>query len=453
MTSRYTREALLAIVVGFAGLSGQGCSASAEPGGEPSPAEAEHVGAAAEAFRIKFPPIPTMLYSCTDITTPGLYAVGQALTAPSGQPCIQVHSSGVTLDCGNNELNTAWPGQQPLLIQNSQNFTIQNCFIGSIGEYNGPDVQIQNSSNGTLKNNFFARSPVATDDNTLAVVSSSGITFSNNSFAVPISQTNVTNSTIEGNSISCMAKTCSGMIVSNMGSGNSILNNTIDGRATTAQTTHDTGSDDGIIIGDESGDNVSGNTINNVYDCGIEFTGTIESSTFNNNTITNADLCGIGGWYWFNFLGNIVHGNNVSGAANLFTFMRYFGIRPYNWDGNGHAADTGVYFSDNTFDGNSITNPYPTSYWGGSNGDSVFLPFEVNGSAYLLYTGTLQAGSGQTIPTPSQFFLTGNIFSNNNFGSEPAFFGEPMYPGAVIDQGGNVCAKQSFSDFPLACGR
>ena len=38
----------------------------------------------------------------------------------------------------------------------------------------------------------------------------------------------------------------------------------IDGKATAAQTTHDTGSDDGIIIGDESGDNVTGNAINNV---------------------------------------------------------------------------------------------------------------------------------------------------------------------------------------------
>jgi hypothetical protein len=219
----------------------------------------------------------------------------------------------------------------------------------------------------------------------------------------------------------------------------------------TDQTSHSTGADDGIIVGDESKDAVFGNTISNTFDCGIEFLGDIGYSSFNNNTFTNTALCGIGGWYYISFHNNVVHGNAVSGAANLFTFMRYYGLRPANWNGHGAAADTGVYLTQNTFDGNSITNWYSTSYFQPANGYSVYIPFDQSGD-YLAFDNTLNH-SNETFPTPSQFHLTGNSFSNNNFGPAAAFFGEPAYPGAVTDQGNNVCVQQSLSDYPLACGR
>jgi hypothetical protein len=438
------RSASFAVVVGLAGVLGLGCSANVDPAAGEAPS-------AAYIQRWPPPPPPTVLYSCTDITQPGTYWLGGAVNAPAGQPCMQIHSQGpVTLDCRNNEINTAFPGSYPLVIQNSQSFTVQNCNIGSTAEYNGADVLVQSSSHGAFTSNFFARSPVATDLNDLVVNNSNAITFSSNTFAVGLDQLYTTNSNVTNNSFSCASAMCGSLLKTIRGSGNVFSNNTFDGRTSTDQRNESTGTDDAIIIEDETADTVSGNKISNVYDCGVETFGTVTSSTFSNNTITNASTCGIGGWYYMSFANNLVQGNTVSGSANLFAFFRSFGLRPYNWDGHGSAADAGVYFLGNTFTGNSITNVYPASDIGAANGYSAFIPFNRYGQ-YLAYTGTVR--TGETVPAPNQFYMSNNTFTNNNFGPVPAFLGAPAFAGAVTDAGGNVCVKSGLADYPLACGR
>jgi hypothetical protein len=174
----------------------------------------------------------TTLTSCTDITQPGVYLLGASLAAPSGQPCMQVHSQGpVTLDCQGYNIESALPALEALLIQNSNNFTIQNCNIRPSAEFGSAnEVQIQNSSNGTLQNNTFLGSPVVTDVNEVVVVSSDSITFANNTFDVPYLQTYTTNSRIRNNSFSLGLTFYRAVLESDGGSGNIISNNTMDGR-------------------------------------------------------------------------------------------------------------------------------------------------------------------------------------------------------------------------------
>ena len=397
---------------------------------------------------------PVILYSCTDITQPGVYQLGQSIVgSTTGQSCVQVHSSGpVTLDCQQFLLGTADFAPGALLIQNSQNFTVQNCPIGSTTAYAGSELEIENSSNGTVQNNTFLGAQGPTDAVNVYVHSSDSITFTDNTFFVTYFQQYTTNSKMTNNSISCGSTTgsvCGVGIESEYGFGNLISGNTVNGNTSADQLTQLSGADDGILIWDEDGDSVEGNTVSNVYDCGIEFVGNVGAGTFSNNTINNASLCGLGGWWWSNFQNNVVHGNTVNGSTNLFTFVRDCGLRPTNFDGQGHPGDSGIYFTGNTFDGNSITNIYPTSYAGISNGYSSFIPF---GPQNLDINQSPSTCNGDIPPAPGQFYLTGNSFSNNNFGSSIAYFGEPAYPGAVVDQGGNVCVETQYADYPLACG-
>jgi parallel beta-helix repeat protein len=434
--------------LGFAALFGLGCEANVDKIGPGT----HHEGVDTSASAL------TVLNACTTISTPGTYVLGGSLTAPVGNEnaCIQIQSQGpVTLDCQNFEILTPTNGGIPISVANSAGFTIQNCFVGPTGATIVPDVQIVSSSNGTLRNNYFFRAPSisTTDQNSIAVASSSALTVTGNTFFVPYKQYQTSQSNISNNSFSCMSGDCTVVVESSQGTGNVLSNNTIDGKAGADAAVFSSGSDDGIIINDESSDTVTGNTISNVWDCGIEFTGNIIYGTFSGNTINNASLAGIGGWYWLSLYANTFRGNQVNGAANAFTFMRDRGLRKANWDGRGAAADSGVYFTGNVFDGNSLTNKYTTAYFTPAWGASIYIPFEESWNAYPLeYNGA--ASSAETVPTLSQFVLTGNRFSNNNFGTAyEAYFGQPEYPGAVIDQGGNTCAKTWRANYPLACGR
>src|SRR5207237_8746288 len=77
------------------------------------------------------------------------------------------------------------------------------------------------------------------------------------------------------------------MIGSTFGSDNQFVGNVMDGKwAGSGQTE----TDDGVVIGDESGDVVSGNTISNAFECRIETTGVIAKATRSNNNITRTAL-------------------------------------------------------------------------------------------------------------------------------------------------------------------
>src|ERR1019366_8509568 len=78
------------------------------------------------------------------------------------------------------------------------------------------------------------------------------------------------------------------------------------------------GTDDGILLKNETGDTVQGNTINRFYDAGIEGVDAVTRTTLAANTITNVGVAGIGAYWCTNWTSNVIQANNVSQAPHMF---------------------------------------------------------------------------------------------------------------------------------------
>jgi parallel beta-helix repeat protein len=131
------------------------------------------------------------------------------------------------------------------------------------------------------------------------------------------------------------------------GKGDRISGNTIDGGWDGNVDNWGTyGADDGIVLFNEKSVTVENNVIRNVWDAGIESTGTLASSIITNNTITNT-VIGIGAWWDAHLSYNYYTNNTVSRASSLVTF--YFAQ-------NG-TSKTPCLFSDNQFVNNRLVEP------------------------------------------------------------------------------------------------
>jgi len=240
-------------------------------------------------------------------------------------------------------------------MANVDGFSLTNCIFASTSTTFV--VNVTRVSNGTFQHDTFGTTWVN-------VVHAADVRIDQNTFNASYQQNYSHRVVLSSNSLVSQTRGSSltpAMIISNSGSSNHIVGNVMDGKwAGSGQTE----TDDGVVITDESGDTVSGNTISNVFDCGIETLGMIANATISNNDITRAGFCGIGGWYWNSLRASTISGNVASDVPRLFYFFRIFGLRPAGFEGQHELpADAAVYFSDNVFDGNRLVNPSVVGSW------------------------------------------------------------------------------------------
>ena len=367
--------------------------------------------------------------SCTPITAPGTFAVTADLSSPG--TCLDVHDThGVTIDCGGHTVG----GSPALSMTNVDGFSLTNCNFASTSTIFV--ANLTKVSNGTFQHDTFGTTWVN-------VVRAADVRIDQNTFNASYQQSYSHRVVLSSNTLISQTRgsaSTAAMIISNAGSDNQIVGNVMDGKWAGSGFTE---TDDGVLLTDESGDTVSGNTISNVFDCGIETGGVIANATISNNRITRTGICGIGGWYWNSLRASTVSGNVASDVPRLFHFYRIFGLRPAGFDGQHELpADAAVYFSDNAFDGNRLVNP-------SAPGSSSSILRVYN---QLDYSGTISSGPGERAPGPSDFVLTNNTFRNNDFGHALTApdFGTPIVSGLVIDGGGNVCSNNGAA-YPLVC--
>jgi hypothetical protein len=370
------------------------------------------------------------------ITAPGTYL----LAGPTGFLKIQVvpSTAATIIDCGGNSVSS-------LTVSQTRNFTIKNCALQGTSN-------ITQSWGGVLLNSTIGIA--GSSLGLVQVTQTTGLTVSGNTFFGRYLQDNTVGANIHNNSFASgnlVPAVPATFVQSALGHGNTISNNMFDGGR---------GIDDPIVLQDESFDTVSSNHIQGGYDCGIEFTGILSNSVVSGNTISGEHLqYGIGGWYHVSLVDNIFANNVVSQAYSSFHFNRRCGLRG-QWSGgedlnwiqgpNLPTADTGVYFYGNVFDGNSYTGQVTTC-------DVYPFQLSVGPGGYLLgYDGAV-CNSDASAPTPAEFVVTSNVFLNNSFppgsfgcGTSPDF-GEPVYPGAVVDKGNNACTSNGAADYPLSC--
>jgi parallel beta-helix repeat protein len=344
----------------------------------------------------------TTLSTCGSINAPGSYVLASDLSGASGACLAIANTTQVTLDCQGHTLNSPGGG---VSVTNTAGYAVKNCLMPT-------GATVTSASGGSFTGNTLGR----------------------------YVQTYASATVLSGNSLS--TSTGPNVVSSTFGRGNVITGNTIDGGGSTG---------DGILLLDERDTTISGNTIRNTSNSGIQFEGTIASNVIANNTIL-LTTTGFTGWNWLSFLDNDVIGNTITAAAIPFEFARSCGLRPAGWNdllgGPGLAVgDSTVYFHGNDFDRNKFTSPSAIGCGG--------IDLDDNGRLLDYDNSICNGGTIETRPSTSQFVLTSNAFSNEDFSAMECApgptLGEPAVPGAVIDRGNNACYPGTLTDYPLHC--
>jgi catechol 2,3-dioxygenase-like lactoylglutathione lyase family enzyme/uncharacterized damage-inducible protein DinB len=185
------------------------------------------------------------------------------------------------------------------------------------------------------------------------------------------------------------------------GSGNRVLDNTIDGGYDGSG--GQVGQDDGIVVADEANDMIQRNIIRNVFDAGIEGLDVVADSDITDNTIVNAAVAGIASYWCTNWTGNIVGGNSVSGSSWMVDFIYEVGL------GKCVNLSTPGAFQNNRIIGNRFTSP-----------------------------NTRGGGMNFNFPTLPAGTVIGNFIQGNDLGAASGPFVNPA--SGFLDGGGNICA-------------
>lgn len=400
--------------------------------------------------------------SCREINQPGSYFLQKdlVLTSIQGLPaCLQVHdTSAVQLDCRGHLISQTDATHGPMVsLTNVKNFSLKNCVLTDTV------LNVLNSSNGSITHNNFAAPAARAASNALGgdypslIVSldhSDHIVMDNNDLIGSFQLVVGTANTISNNRVLSPAgpnNKATGLVVLMYGSQNRILGNLLDGGSPGVLDYKYQGADDGIALFDESATLIQGNTIRNVFDCGVEWIGTITSNVIDGNTISNAGYCGVGGWYWLGLIGSTVSNNTMSNLPHMFWIYRNYGLRGAGFiqaPANAIPADSGVYFKDNLFSGNRYTGPVRAGGGGGA--------LQLTDNLGYLFGAPGNIRPGTTEPTAADFHISNNVFKNNDFTRAqlgPSFGGRPNN-GFVTDGGGNICNPvngYNQAPYPLAC--
>jgi hypothetical protein len=350
------------------------------------------------------PPVSLKIDSCRTISTSGEYSLSGNLTNTKSEACIKFQNvSNISLDCQNYTI-TSKNENYSIYVKGSSNFEISNCKLASSVSLPSASVQhllrVEDSKQGEISN-------ISDGGNYSTISGSSFVTVQNSTFNHGLSIYKSNNIIIKENNFS-LDKGES--IVFQEGSNNSAISNFVDGKSDGVfRGGEDSiGADDGIVIKDESGDTIQGNTLQNFFGCAIENNGYMFDAKIIGNKANNAGTSFLGGWWYSSVRGILVKNNVANNIPNLFYFSRLYALKP---------TEQNVYFQNNTFENNKLTNP------------KIGTSFSMG--ARIVFNGS---------DVPLQNHILGNnILKNNDFTKLVGPL--DITPGnIVIDGGGNICS-------------
>jgi hypothetical protein len=405
------------------------------------------------------PPPGTVISSCQPITIPGPYALTATVNGTlnsQNQNCLTISASNVSLDCGHHTIDVTGTGIA-LTIALAQNVTIKNCSITATGTGTMFGLAVYGTQNLTLTNNTVTVNAPAGigmvgDSSFNLTVSNSTFTVTNTNYYVMdldgVQQAQITNNhlttyggafyiqdsssnvTISGNTIADTTGPADVTLAD--GSNNHVLGNHIDGGwKGDLATWSEQGTDDGILLANETGDSIAGNTVTNVFDASLETVGPLVGTWITGNTFTSAGEAAMSSYWGTSWVGNRVTGNQGSNTPYIGLFFWGGNSKP-PWD-----TVTVVAFQDNVFDHNTLQSP------------SALPPVQdgrPNASMVVDFSTVNETGGA----LPLSLAADSNAISNNTLPSSKTGFW--LYPGsAFIDGGGNIC-NPTNSGGVISCG-
>ncbi len=344
---------------------------------------------------------PTAITSCIDVTSPGKYVL--AIDLPTCD--LVIRAANVDVDCNRRQLSS-------LKFQGA-NTNATGCIL-TPRPGQGVAFDVDGATGGSLKNSdinggyldWYQASQFVFDGNRISGDCSLSVASSNH--------VSVTNNTITATAKSTTGGARAALIELASGSSNLVANNALDGgyhgSDKAGQGADDPlGTDDGIVVMNESGDIIQGNTINNVFDAAIEGAQSVSGTQIINNSTTNALIAGISSYHCTRWEGNTVSGNTVSQSLYLIYFLN---------DNNYLTCISASAFSNNQFANNVLRSPQ--------------TPLPGSKSFGMLVNFV----SVQAPIAPSD--VTANLIQANNFGSTLV----SVFPtSGFTNGGGNVCGS------------
>jgi len=332
------------------------------------------------------PTLGPQVSTCGSIVSAGTYVLTQDLPSrggDSGGLCISIQTidgstlPDVTLDCQGHSISS------DVAAYYTTGLTITNCNITG-GQL---PVTIGYSQDYTLTHNTFGQS---------LSINCNGGTVADNTITGFYQQVQSSHMQIDDNNIVNGPEWGIAGIDSENGSANMFSGNHIDGGWDGSADDYDkVGLDDGFNIRWENGDQVTDNTINNVWDTGIETVGAIRNLTISGNQIDHTQVSAIGGW-WSSSWNGVTIANNT--ANDVPTFLNFF----YSQDQEHGPAPKTLAFENVKVLNNTLTNARPP------------LPGFPNTSVNVnLVPWYIQTGENG----PSTILYGNNQLSGNNFDS------------------------------------
>ncbi len=236
----------------------------------------------------------TTISACQTIQKSGPYVLGNDLSQTGGS-CLQLVSVGaVQLDCRGHTVSG-------LSLNTVNTITISNCWVTGT-------VTMTNAANVTVTNGTLAAGLVVTSG-TSVIVQSTTITAPQ----LPVTVTNGTNVQLLQDTI----KSGSGpeAILLSHGSNNQVLQTTITGGYDDGPA--EDGTDDGIMLTNETGDTIMGDTISGFFDTAVEGIGFVSNVTVASNAFSSIGTAALGAYYCTNWTNNVIRGNVVRQAPSL----------------------------------------------------------------------------------------------------------------------------------------
>ncbi len=310
----------------------------------------------------------TTVTSCQNVVMPGRYVLGADLPATANQWCITIVGvASVVFDCGGHSLGN-------VSVSNAIAVTISNCTI--------TDSQpiLMTSVNGVTVNN--------------CALTSSG--------AVGMRVTSGWNVAFVQDTVATSQNDTSASISFSGGGNNRVINSTLTGGYDGGE--DKSGTDDGVVIQNETNDTIQGNTISQMFDMGVEGDAAVDNTLIADNTFTALGITGVGSYYCTSWTNDVIRQNAVTQTPNL----AFFGYQTGTLCG---ATQLPGMLVNNQFIDNVFSDPAQ----GGFTGPFARPRMYVSGPATV----------------------TGNLLQGNNFGPNDGPSLNPL--SGFMDGGGNIC--------------
>ncbi len=390
---------------------------------------------------------------CQDITSAGAYTLGADLNISIvSATCITVSASNVQLDCANRLISATATNASAIDVANASHVSVKNCRLQT------ERMTLDRATRVTVSGNTFTPRDSSTETTVLATHGDE-LAFNGNTIETgTVNSRYGRNTALANNTISARAGASGpeGAIKVSWGSGTRVFGNTLDGRwnSNRGATVRD-GAQAALAVVDERDITIDGNTMRNLFTCGVEITGNVTQLVARGNRVENAGQCGFGGNQWLSVSSSRFVANTVDRSGGIFHLYRTLGLRPAGTDPEGALpADSAVVFRDIVVEANVLTNPLPPD--GSAQGyPASIIPTSSLMDYPLSGPGSVSSIPGERAAVAGDFQITALSFTANNFGrtgSGPVSFGSgPFTAGTVVDGGRNVCPVSGLAGYPINC--